>query len=92
MTGHTYPMMTHPPTGPIIGHWIAVEHAMPDDGITCLVWSQHLDDATLAAHDTSLLERRTDTGWTSPDGRAVLGVTHWCDDITPPPDPKGQNA
>ena len=70
--------------GLFIGRWISVADEMPDDSITVLVWSEHIEDATIAAHDSQVLEDRKDTGWVMPDGHLLLGVTHWCRDIFPP--------
>ena len=64
---------------------------MPDDEITVLVWCEGLDDATLAYHDSAELENRGGadnpyaSGWImAGTTRVLLGVTHWCQDISPP--------
>jgi len=69
-----------------IGQWLSVKDSMPDDDITHLVWSTHLNDATLAAHDSEVLARRGDSGWimAGTSGRVILGVSHYCPDINPP--------
>lgn len=78
-----------PATCGLLGHWQSVAEAMPDDGITCLVWSEHLDDATLASHHSEVRERRGDSGWVQVGSPFVLlGVTHWCADILPPREPQ----
>lgn len=72
----------------IVGHWTPVAEKMPDDEITVLVWVGSLDDATLAYHNTEVLEKRGDSGWIlaghARAERVLLGVTHWCADICPP--------
>jgi len=69
----------------VLGHWTRVEDSMPDDEITVLVWSDSLDDVTLAHHDTEVRDRRGDSGWImAGHSRVVLGVTHWCEKINPP--------
>lgn len=69
----------------MIGHWKSVNRSMPDDEVTCLVWSEHLDDAALAFHDSEVLAKRGDSGWImAGTARVVLGVTHWCEEILPP--------
>lgn len=75
---------------PIVGEWISVAKDMPDDDITVLVWDNDIEDATLAYHDTAVLERRKDSGWIvagppSAGSRVLLNVTHWCKDIEKPP-------
>jgi hypothetical protein len=61
---------------------------MPDDEITVLVWVESLRDATLAYHDSEVLDRRGDSGWimagVTTSERVLLGVTHWCEEINPP--------
>lgn len=78
----------------IVGHWIPVTEQMPDDEITVLVWVSSLDDATLAYHCSSVLEKRGDSGWIlaghARAERVLLGVTHWCAEIHPPN--KGRSA
>jgi len=56
---------------------------MPDDEVTCLVWSEVSEEATWGYHDSDVLARRG-YGWVDGAGRVVLGVTHWCADICPP--------
>lgn len=71
----------------IVGHWVAVSEAMPDDEITVLVWDSMHADGTLAYHDTELLEEKGDSGWVQVGtNRRMLGVSHWCADILPPSD------
>ena len=73
----------------VVGHWTPVTESMPDDEITVLVWMGSMEDATLAYHDSGVLERRGDSGWTMAEtvtpGRVLLDVTHWCAEICPPP-------
>lgn len=74
----------------IIGNWKSVEDGMPDDDITCLVWSSFHADAIIAYHDSAVLEKRqldgkrVCSGWVSWRGRVIPGVTHYCDDISAP--------
>lgn len=76
-----------------IGYWTAVEDAMPDDDVSCLVWSDHLDDATIAFHDSEVRDRRGDSGWIiAGTSRVLLGVTHWCEDVFPPNDSSGDTG
>ena len=88
----------HPPQGSspssgsgAVGYWTPVTEKMPEDEITVLVWSEGLDDATLACHDSAELENRGGadnpyaSGWIMHGTtRVLLGVTHWCADICPP--------
>lgn len=71
-----------------VGHWTPVTQTMPNDKITVLVWVESLGDATLAYHDSDVLARRGDSGWTIAGGttskRVLIGVTHWCQKINPP--------
>ncbi len=61
---------------------------MPDDDMTVLVWVESYDDATMAYHDTDVLDRRGDSGWimagTTTAAQVLIGVTHWCGVINPP--------
>jgi hypothetical protein len=74
----------------LVGVWVAIAEAMPDDEITVLVWSSHHNDAMLCYHDSEVAEKRGDSGWIlahekGPGARRViLGVTHWCGDIQAP--------
>lgn len=72
----------------VVGYWTPVTESMPDDEITVLVWMGSMEDATLAYHDSEVLERRGDSGWimaeTVTPGRVLLDVTHWCAKICPP--------
>lgn len=85
-------------TPSIIGHWKSVADSMPDDAITCLVWSETFGDAMLAYHDSELLARRLArlkreaSGWIGEGGRTIPGVTHYCDDILAPHDPEPEPA
>jgi hypothetical protein len=73
-----------PPEKPI-GNWVPVSQSMPEDEITCLVWSSHLGGSALAFHYTPVLELRGDSGWIALGStRVLLGVTHYCQDILPP--------
>ena len=72
----------------VVGCWVPVTEQMPGDEITVLVWVSSLDDATLAYHCSSVLEKRGDSGWIQAgharSERVLLGVTHWCGKINPP--------
>ena len=74
--------------GAVVGYWTPVTAEMPDDEITVLVWMGSMEDATLAYHDSEVLERRADSGWimaeTVTPGRVLIDVTHWCAKICPP--------
>jgi hypothetical protein len=66
-----------------VGIWKSVKECMPDDEITVLVWCG--GDATMAFHDSEVLERRGDSGWImSGTSRVLIGVTHWCEEVLPP--------
>lgn len=85
MTTMTTPLSDPSPAPPVVGYWVPTAVEMPDDEITVLVWLSHQDDATLAHHDTEVLQRRGDTGWIMAGSSRVLpGVTHWCREIFPP--------
>lgn len=92
--GHLFDQADHRPAiaparGGIVGHWTSCADEMPDDDLTVLVWVKSLDDATLAYHDSEVLASRQDSGWIMADtvspGRVLLYVTHWCQNIIPPP-------
>lgn len=74
-----------------VGEWTPVTESMPDDEITVLVWSESMDDATIAYHDSEVLARRGDSGWIQAGhsreagtGRVLLGITHYCKEIQAP--------
>ncbi|HRQ87821.1 MAG TPA: hypothetical protein PLA50_03425 [Bacteroidia bacterium] len=77
-----------PPIINIVGEWKSVADSMPDDDITCLVWSTHYNGSTSAYHDSAVLEsrsgKRVASGWIGKGGCVIPGVTHYCDDILPP--------
>lgn len=58
----------------ILGHWISVEHSMPDKGVGVVVWVGGVwRFATYTTNNT----------WVS-GGKRVMGVTHWCSNILAP--------
>ena len=74
----------------IVGHWKSVEDGMPDDGISCLVWSSYRGEASIAYHDSEVREARTRrgksviSGWVTCRGRVIPDVSHYCADIHDP--------
>lgn len=70
----------------VVGEWVACAEEMPDDEIAVLVWFGE-GDATIAHHDTEILERKKDSGWIQAGtNRRLRNVSHWCREIIPPLD------
>lgn len=71
-----------------LGEWISVEAEMPDDEMVVIVWSEDLEDWTVAYHDGERVETHG-TGWVDvQDDVPVNGVTHWCGDVRRPAGPR----
>lgn len=67
----------------VVGWWVSCDEEMPDDEITVFVWFG--GEATLAHHDSELLEQRGDSGWIQcGTNRVLLNVSHWCMEICEP--------